>query len=87
MFPLKWKLLHPYTCTAISHTAQRDPPPDHLCHDDFRYMESVQPFVESSALIPLLGHHEGTIGGSSTLECGVQLTCEVVLVMTQHFQM
>ncbi|PNX66047.1 hypothetical protein L195_g054864, partial [Trifolium pratense] len=30
MFPLKQKFSSSYTCTAVSHTAQRDPPPDHL---------------------------------------------------------
>ncbi|PNX98610.1 hypothetical protein L195_g021860 [Trifolium pratense] len=39
-----------------------------FCHEDFRYKESVEPFVEPSALIPLLGHHEGAAGGSSTLD-------------------
>ncbi|MCI15899.1 zinc-finger of monoamine-oxidase A repressor R1 [Trifolium medium] len=39
---------------------------DHLCQKDFRYKESVEPFIESSSLISLLGH-EGTAGGSSTL--------------------
>ncbi|KAK2420523.1 hypothetical protein QL285_031240 [Trifolium repens] len=36
---------HPYTCTAIA-AAQRDTPPDHLYQDNFRYKESVEPFVE-----------------------------------------
>ncbi|MCH88073.1 hypothetical protein A2U01_0008954, partial [Trifolium medium] len=43
--------------TEISrHTPQRDPPPNHLCQEDFRYKEPVESFVEPSALIPLLGH-------------------------------
>ncbi|CAJ2653495.1 unnamed protein product [Trifolium pratense] len=67
MFPLKRKLYSSYTCTAVSHTAPRDSPPDHLCQEDFRYKEPVPPFVEPSALIPLLGHHEGGVGGSFTL--------------------
>ncbi|MCI62475.1 hypothetical protein A2U01_0083732, partial [Trifolium medium] len=50
---------------AVDRT-QRDTPPDHLCQEDFRYKESVIPFVETSSLIPLLGHEEAT-GGSSTL--------------------
>ncbi|MCI33079.1 hypothetical protein A2U01_0054295, partial [Trifolium medium] len=41
--------------------ALRDPPPNHLCQEDFRYKEPVEP----SALISLLGH-EGAAGGSST---------------------
>ncbi|PNX94187.1 hypothetical protein L195_g009517 [Trifolium pratense] len=56
MLSLKQKLSSSYTYTAVSHTAQRDPPPDHLCQEDFRYKKPVQPFVEPSTLIPLLGH-------------------------------
>ncbi|MCI32412.1 hypothetical protein A2U01_0053625, partial [Trifolium medium] len=41
-------------------------PPDHFCQEDFRYKEPVEPFVEPTALIPMLGHHEGAAGGSST---------------------
>ncbi|GAU47943.1 hypothetical protein TSUD_99010 [Trifolium subterraneum] len=41
----------------------RDTRPDHLCQEDFRYKEPVEPFVEPSALIPLLGHHEGAARG------------------------
>ncbi|PNX68178.1 hypothetical protein L195_g034787, partial [Trifolium pratense] len=33
-------------------TAQRDSRPDHLCQENFRYKESVEPM----ALIPLSGH-------------------------------
>ncbi|PNX64305.1 hypothetical protein L195_g053950, partial [Trifolium pratense] len=66
MLPLKRKLFSSYTCTAVSHTAPRDSPPDHLCQEDFRYKETVQPFVEPSALIPLLGHKRAA-RGSSTL--------------------
>ncbi|MCI57834.1 hypothetical protein A2U01_0079085, partial [Trifolium medium] len=47
---------------AVDHT-QWDTPPDHLCQEDFRYKEPVEPFVEPSALIPLLGHHEGAARG------------------------
>ncbi|KAK2353725.1 hypothetical protein QL285_091318 [Trifolium repens] len=60
--PSSGSFLHPYTCTAVGHT-QRDTPPDHLCQEDFRYKEPVEPFVEPSALIPLLGHHEGAATG------------------------
>ncbi|MCI70779.1 hypothetical protein A2U01_0092042, partial [Trifolium medium] len=35
---------------------QRDLPPDHICQEDFQYKESVESFVEPSALIPSLGH-------------------------------
>ncbi|PNX82800.1 hypothetical protein L195_g038835 [Trifolium pratense] len=63
MLPLKKKLSSSYTCTVVSHTAQRDPPLDHICQEDFRYKESGQSFVEPSALIPLLGHHKGTARG------------------------
>ncbi|MCI86151.1 hypothetical protein A2U01_0107430, partial [Trifolium medium] len=44
-----------------------DTPPDHLYQEDFRYKEQAKPFVESSALIPLLGHY-GATKGSSTLD-------------------
>ncbi|PNX86437.1 hypothetical protein L195_g042515, partial [Trifolium pratense] len=50
MLPLKRKLSSSYTFTAVSHTAPRDSPPDHICQEDFRYKEPVQPFVEPSAL-------------------------------------
>ncbi|KAK2385362.1 hypothetical protein QL285_072605 [Trifolium repens] len=60
--PSSRSFLHPYTCTAVV-AAQRDTPSDHLCQEDFRYKEPVEPFVEPSALIPLLGHHEGTATG------------------------
>ncbi|CAJ2637895.1 unnamed protein product [Trifolium pratense] len=75
MLPLKRKLSSSYTCTAVSHTAPRDSPPDHLCQEDFRYKEPIQPFVEPSALIPLLGHHERAAGGSSTL--GLRTTLQM----------
>ncbi|PNX64210.1 hypothetical protein L195_g062004, partial [Trifolium pratense] len=67
MFPLKRKLSSSYTCTAVSHIAQRDPPPNHLCQEDFRYKEPVETFVEPSTLIPLLDRHEGAARGSSIL--------------------
>ncbi|MCI70171.1 hypothetical protein A2U01_0091434, partial [Trifolium medium] len=71
MLPLERKLLQLYyTCTAVA-AAQRDPPPDHLCQEDFRYNEPVEPFVEPSALIPLMGH-KGAAMGSSTL--GLRIT-------------
>ncbi|MCH93605.1 hypothetical protein A2U01_0014557 [Trifolium medium] len=69
MLPLlKRKLfkLH-YTCTAVA-AVQRNIPPDHLCQEDFRYKESVEFFVEPSALIPLLGHQEGAAEGSSIFD-------------------
>ncbi|MCI55951.1 hypothetical protein A2U01_0077202 [Trifolium medium] len=62
MLPLKRKLLHPYTCTVVSHIAQRDLPLDHLFQEDFRYKEPIELFIEPSALIPLLGH-EGAARG------------------------
>ncbi|PNX87173.1 hypothetical protein L195_g043259 [Trifolium pratense] len=73
MLPLKRKLSSSYTCTAVSHTAPRDSLPDYLCQKDFRYKEPVQPFVEPSALIPLLGHHEEAAGGSPTFLSNVRL--------------
>ncbi|MCI73078.1 hypothetical protein A2U01_0094342, partial [Trifolium medium] len=42
--------------------AQREPAPDHLCQEDFRYKEPVEPFVETSALIPLLSHGGAAAG-------------------------
>jgi hypothetical protein len=31
---------------------------DHLCLEDFSYMESIKSFVEPSTILPLLGHAE-----------------------------
>ncbi|MCI97662.1 hypothetical protein A2U01_0118963, partial [Trifolium medium] len=39
----------------------------HDHQEDFRYKESVEPFIEPSTLIPLLGH-EGATERSSTLD-------------------
>jgi hypothetical protein len=56
--------MSPYTCIAVvvlNESAARLPL-------YFRYKEPVEPFVEPSALLPLLGHHEGAVtGGLSTL--------------------
>ncbi|PNX63179.1 hypothetical protein L195_g053374, partial [Trifolium pratense] len=57
--------LHTYTCIVVGGGTQRDTPPDHLCQEDFRYKEPVEPFIEPSVLIPLLGHHEGQSGDHS----------------------
>ncbi|PNX62743.1 hypothetical protein L195_g053137, partial [Trifolium pratense] len=51
-----------YTCTAVSHTAQRDPPSDHLCQEDFQYKESIQPFVEPDSDTTVGSSREGNQG-------------------------
>ncbi|MCH81617.1 hypothetical protein A2U01_0002408 [Trifolium medium] len=62
MIPLKRKLFSStYTCTYHRRCAQEDSPPDHLYQEDFRYKESVEAFVEPSALI-LLGHERAARG-------------------------
>jgi hypothetical protein len=69
MGPLIYKVFNlPYSkhCGTSVAAAQQDTPPDHLCQENFRYKEPVEPFVEPSALIPMLGH-EGAARRLSTL--------------------
>ncbi|MCI57693.1 hypothetical protein A2U01_0078944, partial [Trifolium medium] len=73
--PSSGSFLHPCTCTAVA-AAQQDTPPDHLCQDDFRYKEPVEPFIKPPALIPLLGH-EGAARGIIHIEFKNNSTSEL----------
>ncbi|MCH82122.1 hypothetical protein A2U01_0002919 [Trifolium medium] len=61
MFPLKRKLFHRYTCTAVAN-AQQDSPPNNLCEEEFRYKGVGQTLCQTIGPDTTVGSQGGSRG-------------------------